>query len=87
LIHEKAARIRRPFVLDLFPANDDQMTGRPSTERGAAMMPATHDFDVITDAPAPRRRKPEPAEQAPQADADEEAPPDQTGHVRIRAAE
>ena len=55
------------------------------------MMPATHDFDVITDAPAPRRRKPEPAEPAPQADADEEArrreaPPDQTEHMKIQAA-
>ena len=37
------------------------------------MKPVTYDFDVVTDAPAPRRRKPEGAEKAPQADADEEA--------------
>jgi hypothetical protein len=42
------------------------------------MKPATHDFDVITDAPAPQRRKPEPAEKAPQ--------PDETEHVKIQAA-
>jgi hypothetical protein len=36
------------------------------------MQPATYDFDVITDAPAPTRRAPEPAEPAPQADAEEE---------------
>ena len=36
------------------------------------MKPVTYDFDVITDAPAPRRRAPEPAEQAPQADAEDE---------------
>ena len=55
------------------------------------MKPVTYDFDVITDAPAPRRRQPEPADQAPQADAEEEArrraaPPDQEG-VKIQAAE
>jgi hypothetical protein len=33
------------------------------------MKSVTYDFDVITDAPAPKRRPPEPAEQAPQADA------------------
>jgi hypothetical protein len=95
LIHHQAARIRRPFVLDHFPANDDQMTGRPSAEGAAAMKPVTYDFDVITDAPAPLRRKPEPAEQPPQADADKErragqrlaAPPDQTEHGTIQAAE
>jgi hypothetical protein len=34
------------------------------------MQPVTYDFDVITDAPAPKRRAPEPAEPAPQANAD-----------------
>jgi len=33
------------------------------------MKPATYDFDVITDAPAPKSRPPEAAEPAPQADA------------------
>ena len=55
------------------------------------MKPATHDFDVITDAPAPRRRQPQPTEQPPQADAEEEArrrgaSPDETEHVNIQAA-
>ena len=36
------------------------------------MKPVTYDFDVITDAPAPQRRAPEQAEQAPQPDAEEE---------------
>ena len=40
------------------------------------MKPVTYDFDVITDAPriaqSPRRRPPEPAQPAPQADAEEE---------------
>ena len=36
------------------------------------MRPATYDFDVITDAPAPKRRPPEPAEPAPPAGADGE---------------
>ena len=36
------------------------------------MKPVTYDFDVITDAPAPKRRAPEPAEPAPQADAEGE---------------
>jgi hypothetical protein len=36
------------------------------------MRPASHDFDVITDAPAPQRRAPQRTEQPPQADADEE---------------
>ena len=31
------------------------------------MKPVTYDFDVITDAPAPRRRAPQPAEPAPHA--------------------
>lgn len=55
------------------------------------MQPATYDFDVITDAPAPRRRPPEPAEQAPHADAEEErrraSLPQQDGREKIRAAE
>jgi hypothetical protein len=54
------------------------------------MKPATHDFDVITDAPAPVRRPPQPAEQPPQADAEEEArrgaPLEETEHVKIQAA-
>ena len=57
------------------------------------MKPVTYDFDVVTDAPAPRN--PESAEQPPQTDADKErsagrrlaAPPDQTEHVTIQAAE
>jgi hypothetical protein len=36
------------------------------------MKPITYDFDVVTDTPAPKRRAPEPAEQAPQADAEGE---------------
>jgi hypothetical protein len=36
------------------------------------MQPATYDFDVITDAPAPKSHPPERAEPAPQADAEEE---------------
>ena len=36
------------------------------------MKPVTYDFDVITDAPAPRRRVPQPAEPAPPADAEGE---------------
>jgi hypothetical protein len=36
------------------------------------MKPALHDFDVVTDSPAPQRRLPQPAEQAPQPDAQEE---------------
>jgi hypothetical protein len=55
------------------------------------MKPVTYDFDVITDAPAPQRRKPELAEQPPQAGAEEErkraAPPDQTDRGKVRAAE
>jgi hypothetical protein len=35
-------------------------------------MKITYDFDVVTDAPAPKRRAPEPAEQAAQTDADGE---------------
>jgi hypothetical protein len=36
------------------------------------MKPVTYDFDVITDAPAPKRRMPDAAEQAPHADAEGE---------------
>ena len=55
------------------------------------MKPATHDFDVITDAPAPRRRLPQSTEQPAQPDAEEEArrrgaPLDETEHAKIRAA-
>jgi hypothetical protein len=56
------------------------------------MKPATYDFDVITDAPAPRRRAPEPAEPAPHADTEGErrrqvAPPAQDERVKVQAAE
>ena len=55
------------------------------------MKPVTYDFDVITDAPAPKRRAPEPAEPAPQADAERErrraAPPEQDERGKVRAAE
>jgi hypothetical protein len=55
------------------------------------MKPVTYDFDVITDAPAPRRRAPEPAEPAPQADPEGErraaAPPEQNERGKVRAAE
>jgi len=54
-------------------------------------MKITYDFDVVTDAPAPRRRLPEPAEQAPQTDAEGErrraAPPEPDERGRVRAAE
>jgi hypothetical protein len=36
------------------------------------MNPVTYDFDVITDAPAPKRRLPEAAEKAPQAETEDE---------------
>jgi hypothetical protein len=55
------------------------------------MKPVIYDFDVITDTPAPRRRQPEPVEQAPHRDAEEQrkraAPPDQTEGGKVRAAE
>lgn len=55
------------------------------------MKPVTYDFDVITDAPAPRRRVPEPAEPAPPPDADGErraaSPPEQDERGKVRAAE
>lgn len=59
------------------------------------MQPVTYDFDVITDAPrvaqSPRNRAPEPAEPAPQADAEGErrraAPPERDEHAAVRAAE
>jgi hypothetical protein len=55
------------------------------------MKPVTYDFDVITDAPAPRRRAPDAAEQAPPADAEGErrqaAPPEQDERGKVRAAE
>jgi hypothetical protein len=55
------------------------------------MKPATHDFDVITDAPTPKRHLvPETAEKAPQLDAEEArgsaAPPERAGE-KVRAAE
>jgi hypothetical protein len=56
------------------------------------MKPVTYDFDVITDAPAPRRRAPEPAEPAPQADAEGERrrhakTPAQESRSNVQAAE
>ena len=55
------------------------------------MKPVTYDFDVITDAPAPKRRPPERAEPAPPADAEEErrraALPEQDERGKVRAAE
>ena len=55
------------------------------------MLPVTYDFDVITDAPAPKRRPPDAAEQAPPVDAEGErrqaAPPQQDDRGKVRAAE
>ena len=55
------------------------------------MKPITYDFDVVTDAPAPQRRAPEPAEKSPQAEAEGErrgaAPPERDDHATVRAAE
>ena len=55
------------------------------------MKPVTYDFDVITDAPAPKSRQPEAAEKAPQADADKErrgaAPPNPVLSKNVQAAE
>ena len=53
------------------------------------MKPVTHDFDVITDAPAPQRRPPEPAEPAPQPDPQRRAaaPPERHAPETAQAAE
>lgn len=55
------------------------------------MKPITFDFDVVTDAPAPKRRMPDAAERAPQADAEGErraaAPPERDERGKVRAAE
>ena len=55
------------------------------------MKPVTYDFDVITDAPAPKSRPPQQAERAPQANAEEQrretAPPEREKRGEIRAAE
>jgi hypothetical protein len=55
------------------------------------MKPVTYDFDVITDAPAPKSRPPQQAERAPQARAHQErrsvAPPAQKPREQIQAAE
>jgi hypothetical protein len=53
------------------------------------MKPVTYDFDVITDAPAPQRRLPKAAEQAPQSDAERRraAPPEREERDKVRAAE
>lgn len=51
------------------------------------MKPVTYDFDVITDAPAPKSRPPQQAEHRPRADSEEQrrsaAPPE----ANARAAE
>ena len=55
------------------------------------MKPVTYDFDVITDAPAPKSRPPQQAERAPHADAEEQrrsaAPPEHEKRGEMRAAE
>lgn len=55
------------------------------------MKPVSHDFDVITDAPAPQRRAPDAAEKAPRPDAQAEqrsaAPPQQEPRINVQAAE
>ena len=55
------------------------------------MKPVTYDFDVITDAPAPKSRPPQQAERAPHPDAEEQrrsaAPPEQNEREKFRAAE
>jgi hypothetical protein len=53
------------------------------------LRPALHDFDVITDVPAPQRRLPEPAEQAPPPGtvAEHAAPVPVQEAERVRAAE
>ena len=54
------------------------------------MKPVTYDFDVITDAPAPQRRAPDPAQPAPQPDAEEErrrAMPRDDPRMKPQAAE
>ena len=57
------------------------------------MRPATHDFDVVTDAPrgaqAPRRRLPDPAEQPPPLSPPQEraVPLPRQETERVRAAE
>jgi hypothetical protein len=55
------------------------------------MHTVTYDFDVITDAPAPKRRPPEPAEPAPQAHSEGErrraAPAERDERAKVRAAE
>jgi hypothetical protein len=55
------------------------------------MKPVTYDFDVITDAPAPRRRLPDAAAPTPHAEAEGErrqaAPPEGDERGKVRAAE
>lgn len=55
------------------------------------MKPVSHDFDVITDAPAPIRRLPQQAEPAPQAGAAPQrrraAPAERDRSGEIQAAE
>lgn len=55
------------------------------------MKPVTYDFDVITDAPTPKRRAPDAADQAPPADAEGErrqaAPLERDERGKVRAAE
>jgi hypothetical protein len=56
------------------------------------MKPALHDFDVVTDTPAPPRRLPQPTAQAPQPDAEKEerrraATLEPEAQGKVRAAE
>ena len=55
------------------------------------MKPITYDFDVITDAPAPKRRLPQPAESPPQSHAELDrrraAPPEHEERGKMQAAE
>ena len=55
------------------------------------MKPVTYDFDVITDAPAPKSRTAQHAEQTPQPRAEEErreaAPLERKPRINVQAAE
>jgi hypothetical protein len=55
------------------------------------MKPVTYDFDVITDAPAPKSRVPEHTEKAPQPRVEEErretASPERKPRIDVHAAE
>jgi hypothetical protein len=54
------------------------------------MKPVTYDFDVITDAPAPKSRLLQQAEKTPQPRTEEErrdAPPEREPRINAQAAE